>query len=250
MRRFLQALALGATALAWVVPAQAGTTTLDFDAGLDTSAVFFPPFLVHGDFLVQEGYGVGLVSTKAGAQDGDLVGALIDGADVANTCSGVKCPTNNATQFLGMVNDGLPYLFRLDGALFGVKSFDAGFIAAALDEVPPAALLMRVYGFLADGSNVFEDAVLPGPSNGVFSFNTYTFSDSFAAMAFEEVDFYGYACNTAGSCSRANNKAQFALDNIVLDDFTQAVPEPGSLALVGLAMAGLVGARRRRQASA
>lgn len=239
VRTVLAALALSAVA---ALPAHAAPV-INFDAGLDTSYVYFPPLMTHGDAVVQGDYYVATVSTKSGAAPLDLVGALVDGNDVASTCVSVLCPTNNATQFLGMLNDGLPYVGRLDGAGFRISSFDASFIAASGVVVPSLALVLRVYGFTADGGVFFEDAYLPGPVDGAYGFSTYALSDLFSGRSYVEVDFYGYSCNAAGACSRGNDTAQFALDNITF------VPEPSSLALFGLAFAGLAVARRRRNAS-
>ena len=65
-------------------------------------------------------------------------------------------------------------------------------------------------------------------------------SNQFLSLALVEVDFYGYACNAAGACSRTQDIAQFALDNIVVD-----LPEPATLALTGVAVAALAARRRR-----
>ncbi len=253
MRKFLRHLAAAVAVSACFGTAQAGPTVIDFEGGLDTTFAPLAPFVTHGDALIQGDFLIGTVSTKANPFEsadpnhpGDLVGLLIDGADVGSTCFSVLCPSNNSTRFLGMVNDGLPWLGRVDGGLFRLNSFDAGFIAAAGVPVPSVPLLLRVYAWDIDDNLYYEDVLLSGATNGQLAFKNYTLSNAFTSRQYVEVDFYGYACNTAGSCNRTSNIAQFALDNISVF----AVPEPASLILAGLAIAGLGATRRRRQAVA
>jgi hypothetical protein len=252
MKKLIGRLALALSLATGVGAAHAAPTVIDFDGGLDDSLLWFPPFVTHGDFMVQGDYFVGTASTKSGAIEsssaspGDLVGALVEGTDVAATCLGIVCPTNNASRFLLMANDGLPWFGRLDGDVFQIKSLDASFVGAAGATIPSVAMILRVYGFFADSTYAYEDILLPGMSNGALGFRSYAFSDAFASNLFVEVDFYGYACDSAGSCNRSSNLAQFALDNVVLNDASTAVPEPASLALVMLALAGAGTVRRRR----
>lgn len=243
MRKFLQHLALSAAALIATAPAQAEVIT--FDQGLDTSLLGFGPLIANDEYLLQGSYAIGMFNTKNGATAGDLVGALVDGSDVENTCFGLVCPTDNSTQFLASVNDGLPDFFRLDGGTFRLTQFDASFIAASGPAVPGLAMVLRVIGYDLAGAVDYEDFYLPGPSaTGSYSFSTYTVGSAFAEQEFNEIAFWGYACDALGSCSRSLDIAQFALDNVTL------VPEPSSLALAGLALAGLVSVRRRQTAGA
>ena len=225
----------------------AHATVVNFD-GLAANQPFAPslPFLTHGDGISQNGYAIDTYSTKAGAALGvDLVGVLVDGNDVANTCFSVGCPTNNKTNFLGMLNDGLPEIYRVDGGNFKLMKFDASFMSADGLAIPGAAALLRFIGFSNNVQVAVQDFVLPGPTNGVFSFSTYTLSSLFSTLDIDTIDIYGYACNAAGSCNRSSDTAQFALDNLTFAD-PVTVPEPGTWMLMGVALAGLAVSRRRR----
>jgi hypothetical protein len=238
MHKFLRLLAATASTLALTLPAQAALIT--FDSGTTYDGALFAPLMNHTAYVEQNGYVIGMYSTKAGALDTDLVGSLVDGTDVANTCSGLVCPTNNNTQFMVALNDGLPDITLATGAAFDVQGFRASYVAAAGDVIQATALILRLVGFDAVGGVVFtEDFGLAGPTNGVYSFRNYTVSGANKSKQINELAFYGYACDVTGNCSRALDKAQFAIDDI-------AVPEPTSLALVGLALTGLVTLRRRQ----
>ena len=243
MRKYLRLLA----ATSVLLGCSTGTALADvitFDALDPAYGVLAPslPFIGHGDFLVEDGYAIGMASTKAGALAGDLVGAVLDGAD-PSSCFSVVCPGNDATRYLAALNDGLPFVFRVDGGLLNLTQFDASFIAAQGADVLPTAMLLRLAGFVG-GTVIFEDVFLPGPVSGDYDFTTYTVSAAFAHTAFEEIDFIGYACTTPTTCTRALNQAQFGLDNITV---TAAVPEPATWALLCAGFIG-VGIMRRRRA--
>ncbi len=221
----------------------AGATVIDFEPGhTDTSNAPFAPLLSHFDELQQAPYSMVPYSSKAGAQAGDLVGALVDGSDLDNTCLGLICPSNNPTTFYAALNDGVLALVRTDGAAnVLVQKFDASFVAVAGDTVQPTALILRVDAYNATSPSPVarNDFYLPGPSNGTYSFATYSLDNTFANPAIVEVDFYGYFC-TPTNCNRSSDKAQFALDNIAV------VPEPAEWLLMAGGLVALGAWRRRR----
>lgn len=224
--------------VAAALPAHAGPV-INFDAGLDTSFSPFAPLLTHTDSIVQGDFFVSMFSTKAGAALGDLVGSLVDGADSAGACIGLICPANG-TQFLAALNDGLPDIGRLGGGYFRMQSFDASFIAASGNAVPAISMILRIEGYDGNTLAFIQDFFLPGPVANAYSFSTYALSALNAGIDVTEIAFRGFSCNAAGSCTRTLDQAQFALDNISF------VPEPGSLVLFGVALAGLAVVRRRR----
>lgn len=214
---------------------------IGFEEPINSPFAPFAPLLTHNDEFYQGGYWLDTFSTKVGADDFDLVGSIVDGADVGNICGGIGCPTNNATNFFASLNDGYLALGRVDGQLFKISSLDASFIAAAGDNVLSTAMLLRVDGYLGNTRIGRTDIYLPGPVNGAYSFSTYSFGALFANTEFSEIDIYGFACTTVTTCTRSLDKAQFALDNLVV-----SVPEPSTWALMIAGLAAAVGAARRR----
>ena len=81
----------------------------------------------HGDTFDEDGYLLTGLSNAAGAGLGDLVGAVVDGADPFSCVNGA-CPTGNPSQYYSALDDGILYLEASNGSSFHIKSFDAGFM--------------------------------------------------------------------------------------------------------------------------
>jgi hypothetical protein len=218
--------------------------TLDFEGAFNTSGAGFFPLMGHNDEVLQNGLYIDTFSTKVGAAAGDLVGALVNGANIADTCAGLVCPTNNATSFMMILNDGFLDIGTLNGSTFTIGKLDASFVAAPGDAVLNPSLLLRIDGYNGATKVVTQDIFLPGPNaSGGYSFATYNLTPTFAATQLTEFAIYGYACTTTTTCSRSLDKAQFAVDNIAS---IAVVPEPAAWLMMGAGVAAL--ALRRRAA--
>ena len=243
---------LAAIAIAIGVVHAAQAMRIDFEEPVpyDLASAPFAPLFGHGDEFYQNGFWLDPFSNSPDAFFGDLVGALVDGSDLANTCWSILCPANNATKFYTGLNDGVLAIGRLDSLPFLVNAFDASFVGAGGEVLPPVAGLLRLQGVTADGGSLTQTFQLAGPHNGVLDFSSFATSGLFAATPFDFIYAYGFACNAAGSCSAfSSDRGQFALDNLDVTVIGAAtVPEPATWLLVAVGLVAAGGMRRRRPA--
>ena len=222
--------------------ANAQATVITFDDLAESGFASTMPLLGHNDEFYQSGFWLSTHSNQPEALPGDLVGAIVDGADVANTCFSVLCPSNNASHFFTSLNDGYFALGLLNNQSFSITGFDASFVAALGDLVPDTSLILSVIGNKADNSGVLvNDFALNGLEGGELNFNAYLTDSVFANTQFNYALFYGFACNnTDDTCTAFNSdKAQFALDNLSV-----SVPESSAFLLFGLGLAAIFIRRR------
>lgn len=227
LRKLFNAVAIAA-ALCAAPASQAGV--LDFETPVDQ------PFVYVGDVLNMGTYYV----EGAGGALGDWVGAV----GTSESCFGVQCPVNNATNYYSGLNDGYMFFSMQDGSAFTIGSLDASFIGAGNPSYPAVAGLLYIAAFDAAGLVAETYLDLAGPTGGNFNFATYDLTGFGAGALFTEVLIASYACDGVGNCDRTQNQAQFALDNVVTIDAVGDVPEPGTFALMGLGLLGLRSASR------
>jgi hypothetical protein len=219
-----------AAAMCMAPSAHAGV--LDFETPVDAPFVFAGDVLSMGNYYVE------------GAGTAGFVGSISNN----DACSGegLQCPANNNGSYYAALDDGYMFFGLRNGGAFSIASLDASFIGAAAT-YPSVAALLYITGFNAAGMVDEIYLNLAGPTAGNFNFATYDLTGFGGGNLFTDVRIASYACDASGNCDRSMNQARFALDNVVTVDAAD-VPEPGTLALLGLGLAGLAGFKRRRAA--
>ena len=226
-----------------ILPSAHADVTIDFN-GLPLVG------LTHDDAIVSQGFNIGTYSPDSEALPGDAVGAIIDGNDSAASCGFLQCPASNSN-YATLVNDGyLGLSSTTPGATFGLSSFDASFLGSNAYDYPPTPGFLRVQGFYADNSTVWEDYQFYAPGSEGFEFGSYSSSSLFNNGHFTSLFFFAFVCDANGDCSAfETGLGQFAIDNIATTTSLVAapVPEPSTWLTMGAGLLGVVGAARRRK---
>ena len=167
------------------------------------------------------------------------------GSESGSCATTYICPSRSSAYY-GVVNDGALRMERADGGGFALAGFDLGFITNAFDPMLVGTIgKILVQGIGAGGSTMAEFA-LEGLNDvtGTGAFAHFDFDAAFSAMHFSQVNFTSCLDDGQGGCTAGAsfNLGQFGIDGI------QVIPEPASLALVGLGLAAAAGSRRRRNA--
>jgi len=253
MKYLLKQSLLGAAAL--LCAGAAGADVIDFE-GVDTSNALFAPLLAGGDYLIQGKYFVQVIDPN-NPDGGSLAGALMSGLD-SSSCLDNGCPTGNATNFIGSVNDGVIHFGQLSGAVSTLSSFDAAFLAPANSGLPSSTVAyLAIEADRSDGTYATGVFALNGPAaaGGQTAFASFKASDaeiiggSGTLTSGPVTDLYAYAyyCDTSSCSAFTSNKGQFALDNIAIN--VSAVPEPAEWLLMALGLSAVATAARRRRAA-
>jgi len=249
MKKFFAHAALAAAALLSVGAADA--SVIDFE-NADLSGAPFAPLLSDWDSVEQGPFSIGTYDQhNRNAPDGKLTGALVDGSN----CLDNVCPGGNATTYLASVNDSAVFLWD-GGTGMKLSSFDAAFLGPVATVTTAAFLVIEAdrsdgtfaSGYFSldinkDGSTSFEHYLVGNATlftgGSIYRTGTLTSGDITNLFA------YAYYCDSGSGCSvAATNKGQFGIDNIAVT----SVPEPTSWLLMGLGLAGVAAARRRRSA--
>jgi hypothetical protein len=203
-------------------------------AGTVTFESFGPGIYSNGDVLTD---GAQTITVRG---QGGFDGATLNGSDPFSCFIGV-CPVGNPSIYYAGLNDGA-VSFGLSGNAFNLTGLDFGFILPAPAQLGQSVGRLIVMG--NDGTTVSQDFSLQNV-DGDFAFAHWNFDGAFGLMRFTEATFSACLYNADRSACEnpAGNQAQFAIDNITF------VPEPGSLPLVALSLAGLFAATRRRKSA-
>lgn len=239
----LNKLVLGvATALALLGSTPAMASVVNFES-------LSPDFYTDGQTLGEAGYTLQAVDNHVSGNDNSGgVGMLVNGMD-PTTCWLGGCPTNNTTHFYLGLNDGSVTIKKDGGGQFNLRSLDFGFVAprGGLPNYSYGRLLLN--GTLENGSTLGYALDFPGlDSSGNPVFGTATLPTGFGYAELTGLTIRACLFDGIGGCTVAADisdpsiyQAQFAIDNLALAE----VPEPGSLALIGLGMGALLARRRK-----
>lgn len=244
-RSGLSSLALAmAGACALFGSASAAASIIDFETQM--------PWIYNGGEALEEaGYRLTVVDYHG---DGSGLAAGVANGNDPTSCALGGCPSGNNSVFYVGVNDGGLLLTR-NWALptFQLRGFDFSFMAPLGNLAPGSYGQLQLTGTLAGGGTISTALDFPSmvdaqgnPMFGAASLASAFMNATLTSLSIRACVNDGTSCINPGDDSSYINQAQFGIDNINLAE----VPEPGSMALIGLGMGALALRRRKSAASA
>ncbi|MFC5462377.1 NF038120 family PEP-CTERM protein [Massilia niabensis] len=237
--------ALGAVA----APASAAVVTFDAVQNIVSPQLNSGDTVYNtGDAFTEAGFTLRVAnSATADAGEVGLVGALVDSSD-AFACVITSCPVGNGSTYFAGLNDGVLNVSVNRGAGFRVSALSYAFLA------PTAGLPNFSYGQLVltgttqSGATISLASAFPGQNAaGSFTFDQFMVDRAFGRTTLTSLSLNACLFDGNGDCSSersfTQNQAQFAIDNLNL----AVIPEPTSIALMLLGLAGLGTVSRRRK---
>lgn len=230
---------VGAFALLGSAPAAA--SVIDFETQM--------PWIYNGGETIEEaGYRLTVVDNHG---DGSGLAAGIANGNDPTSCALGGCPSGNNSVFYVGVNDGGLMITRnWTLPTFQLRGFDFSFMAPLGGLVAGSYGQLQLTGTLAGGGTISTALDFPSmvdeqgnPMFGQASLGSAFMAATLTSLSIRACVNDGNSCINPDDNSSFINQAQFGIDNINLAE----VPEPGSMALVGLGM-GALALRRRKSA--
>jgi hypothetical protein len=150
-----------------------------------------------------------------------------------------SCPVNGSTFVLAPFGKALT-MARTDRATFTLQAFDGAGAFNFNEWGSPGYIPSQIHvsGFTADGTEFVKSfAIDKSAASGPLAFTSYALDELFTDLV--SVSFY-----SSGSTGSSTYNG-FAIDNIVVADKAADIPEPSTVALLGLGLVGYAAARRR-----